>query len=180
MTKGYSLFLILMLAVLGSSVAQTVTCQLDTLKYTYSKSSNFDTLSLNPIFTSAVYQYYEAPQDISISGVKFYGFKTDSFDANLNYSDSMSVIVEIRNATVDSVPGNILLASDTINIGYIDTTDTVYTFDYYSNVSLFNTITTGNSYTVVIRTENDSNSFSFLHNEYDQVLGGGDGGQEWL
>ncbi len=180
MTKGYSLFLIVMFAVLGSSVAQTVTCQLDTLKYTYSKSSNFDTLSLNPLLTSAVYQYYEAPQDISISGVKFYGFKTDSFDANLNYSDSMSVIIEIRNATVDSVPGNILLASDTINIGYIDTTDTVYSFDYYSNVSLFNTITTGNSYTVVIRTENDSNSFSFLHNEYDQVLGGGDGDQEWL
>ena len=172
--------MVLLFAILGSSVAQTVSCPLDTLKYTYSKSSNFDTLSLDPTFTSAVYQYYEAPQDISISGVKFYGFKTDSVDANMTYSDSMSVIVEIRNATLDSVPGNVLLASDTINIGFVDTTDTVYTFDYYANVSLFNSVTTGNPYTVVIRTENDSNSFSFLHNEYDEVLGGGDGGQEWL
>jgi len=180
MIKKYSLVLMLMFAFISSSIAQTVTCQVDTLKYTYFKSSNFDTLSLNPVFTSAVYQYYESPQDISIRGVKFYAFKTDSFDVNLNYSDSMEVIVEIRNATLDSVPGNILLASDTINIGYADTADTSYTLNFYANVALFDPITTSNPYTVVIRTENDSNSFSFMHNEYDELNGGGDGDQEWL
>lgn len=178
MSRYYTFSLVLFFVIIGfSSIAQTVTCPVDTLKYTYSKSSNFDTLNLNPLLTSAVYQYYEAPQDITISGVKFYGFKTDSLDVFGNFSDSMEVIVEIRNATLDSVPGNSLLASDTIRMGYVDS---IYPFDFYSNVALFNGITTANPYTVVIRTENDSNFFSFFHNEYDELLGGGDGNQEWL
>lgn len=172
----------MLLMVSATTTAQRATCPQDTLKYIYfAKATDFDTTSFDPTFTSALYQYYAAPQDITLEGVRFYGFKTDSLDTNGLLDTVMTVYVEVRNATLDSLPGGNLLASDTIEIYYADTTDTVYPFNYYSYVGMFDTpVTTANPYVVVVRTEESEDDFSLLHTEYDEVNGGGDGNQEWL
>jgi PKD repeat protein len=162
--------------------AQRAVCPQDTLKYLYfAKATDFDTTSFDPTFTSALYQYYAAPQAIRIEGIRFFGFKTDSLDTNGLLDTTMTIYLEVRNATQDSLPGANLLAADTIVIHYADTTDTTYPLNYYSYVGMFDDIiTTSNPYTVIVRTDATEDEFSLLHTEYDEVNGGGDGDQQWL
>src|SRR5690606_1874430 len=75
-----------------------VTCSQDTLLYTREKATADDTIILDPFFTQRVYQYFEAPQSVTVSGVRFYAY--NAFDTG---AASISVTVELRSATNDSL-----------------------------------------------------------------------------
>ncbi|MEQ9187974.1 MAG: PKD domain-containing protein [Cryomorphaceae bacterium] len=172
------LFTLLFATILISSnvLSQRAVCPQDTVKFVLAKATDFDTMSFDPTFTSALYQYFEAPQDISIEGVRFYGFKTDTVGGN-----SMYLTVEIRNATVDSLPGNTVLASDSVLITVADTSDSLSIFwNYYAHVVDGFNLVVDEPYTVVIKTQTTNPNFSLMHNELDEVSGGGDGNEEWL
>jgi PKD repeat protein len=181
MKRIYSLLLFALIAT-THSFAQRAVCPQDTIKFVRAKASNFDTTSFDPTFTSALYQYYEAPQDLVIDGVRFYAFKTDSLNSNTGLLDTeMYITVEIRNATVDSLPGNTILATDSVQIFYADTSDSLSgTWQYYQYVVDGFNLNVDQAYTVVIRANSNEDPFSLLHTEYDENSGGGDGLEEWL
>lgn len=184
MIRSITLLALATLLSMSNSMAQRAVCPQDTVKFTLAKASDFDTTSFDPTLTSALYQYFEAPTEITIDAVRFYGFKTDSINEGTGLTDKfMYLTVEIRNATADSLPGTTLLGSDSVQIAYADTADSLYItwgyFAYVVDLSAFN-ITTDEPYTVIVKAHQNEDDFSLIHTEYDEVSGGGDGIEEWL
>jgi PKD repeat protein len=157
-----------------NSTAQRATCAPDTVEYALRKGTQFDTISLQPFFTNAVYQYFEAPQMLNISGARFYGYKSDTAGG-----ESMSIIVELRKATTDSLPGNNVLASDTVLIFVKDSMN--IPFDSLFIDANWTSVTTDANYCIVVRSEFEATStpdFSIYHNKLDGA--NSDGLQEFL
>lgn len=159
--------------------AQRADCPDDIVMYTIAKTSsvgdppifNRDTLGLNPIITSAVYQYYEAPQDIVIDGARFYAFKTDTTNG-----DTVSVTVQLYYSNNDSVPTGAVLASETIVISTRDSANAPFeSFGYDVN---WPAVTVNKAYIIVVRINQTGPGVSFLHNNLDGV--NSDGNKEWL
>lgn len=169
MIKQFTTTLTCILTLAIGSIAQRAVCPQDTIKYILAKASNFDSLDIDPTFTSAVYQYFESPQDITIEGVRFYGYKTDTTGGNTMY-----LTVEIRNANIDSVPGNTLIATDSVLISVPDST--TGPFNQYAIEVTWPGETYNGPYTVIVKANENSPNYTLLHTD----TAAGDGDMEWL
>ena len=154
-----------------SVYSQRATCAPDTVKFAYEKRSQIDTLTLTPNQTSEAFQYYECPQEMTISGARFYGWKPDTAGGV-----TMSVTVEIVRATNDSVPSTTVLASGTANLTIPDSLDgplSAYAVDV-----TWTPVDVDEDYAVVVRTDPTNPPFTILHNHIDGT--NSDGNEEWL
>tara|TARA_R110001592_G_scaffold45282_5_gene144877 strand:+ start:289 stop:1533 length:1245 start_codon:yes stop_codon:yes gene_type:complete len=147
----------------------TVTCNNDTLDYTYAKATGLAGLQLNNA-TSArgVSQYFNAPQDITVYGASFYAYKVDAtggISANLN--------VEIYLAGADSMPTGSPLASIAVPV---DTSFGGGSLAVLGKTAVFSSPVTVNQPYVIVLDNNSPNSIAVVNNSYTA----GDGGQEWL
>lgn len=146
-------------------------CPPDTVLYTFEKATAIDTFTLDPTLTYAAYQYFEAPQEITVSGARFYGYKTDTVGG-----DTLTVTVELRNASNDSVPGGTVLASGTFLLSVPDSLNGAMG-EYAVSVTWPN-VQVENPYTIVVRAAPNSPDFSVFTNRlYNGVP---DGANEWL
>lgn len=159
-----------------SALSQRVACPSDILLYPFAKTTavgdpavfQMDTMMLDPINSNAVYQYYEAPQDIVIDGARFYAFKTDNTDG-----DTLTITVELRRTNSDSIPTT-LLASATVLIDTADSLTAPFsTFAYDVNWA---PVVVNQPYAIVVRIGQLDPAISVFHNN----LGLADGDQEWL
>ena len=151
--------------------AQRAVCPPDTILYVYEKATELDTLTFDPFFTSAAYQYFECPQQISVNGVRFYAWKTDTTDGN-----SMQITVELRKATSDSIPGTTLLASSAHTLLIPDSLDGPLS-QYAVSLTWTPTSVSG-PYIIVIKTDPTSPPFTMLHSHLNGA--NSDGNEEWL
>jgi len=151
------------------SFDRTVTCGLDTVYYLTAKATGTSGLAINNATSaSAMAQYFDAPQDITISGLDFVAVKADATGG-----PSIDVDVEIYAAGADSLPTGTALAATTVAV------DTNF---YGGNLALLtkqatfsSAVTVSSAYCIVI-TNNSPNSINMYSNDYLA----GDGGQEWL
>lgn len=152
--------------------SQRAVCGPDTVRYTIAKTTFVDSLSFDPFFYGAVYQYFDAPQQLLISGARFYGHKSDTAQG-----DSMQVIVELRKAVADSLPSTLIYASDTVWISIKDSA-TMPADSLYHDAS-WAAVAVDQNYCVVVRALSDSAAnFTMFHNKVDGV--NSDGQQEWI
>ncbi len=159
--------------------AQRTDCPNDLVQYPLAKTTSIgdppvflmDTLEMDPIGLSEVYQYYEAPQDIVVSGARFYGYKTD-----LTGGSTVTVYVELRSATADSIPSNTLLATDSVVISVADSATAPFqNFAYDVN---WNPVVVNQPYVIIVRMDQTGPAISLLHNNLDGI--NSDGQEEWL
>ena len=67
---------------------QATTSCLDTIEYTLSKATSLNALSINNATSAtALAQYFDAPQSISVEGFDFYAYKTDDYIWIFAHSD---------------------------------------------------------------------------------------------
>ena len=152
-------------------VAQRAVCPPDTILYTYEKATQIDTMTLIPNQTSSAFQYYECPQEISINGARFYGWKPDTAGGF-----TVDVTIELRKATLDSVPSNTLLASGTATLSIPDSLDGPLS-QYAVNVT-WTEVDVDDPYVIVVKTDATNPPFTVLHNHLDGI--NSDGDKEWL
>lgn len=151
---------------------QRAVCPPDTVLFSLEKATEIDTLVMDPVLTYAAYQYFEAPQEITLSGMRFYGFKTDTAGG-----DTMTVTIELRNASLnDSVPGNNLLASVDLILNLPDSFNGP--MGQYANVVTWSPVQVDGPYSLVVRTAPNNPDFSLLHNKLAGAAS--DGNEEWL
>lgn len=171
MFKNFVLFLAIILSAFNLS-AQRAVCSPDTIRYTVAKTTFIDSLSFDPFFYGAVYQYFDAPQQISISGARFYGHKSDT-----SMGDSMQIIIELRKAVTDSLPSTLIYASDTVWISVKDSATVPVDSLFYD--ATWSPVNIDQNYCIVIRTMSDSAAnFTMFHNKIDGL--NSDGQQEWI
>lgn len=154
-----------------SAQSQRAVCPPDTLKYTLAKTTAIDTLALVPQNTNAVYQYFEAPQEITLNGARFYGYKTNADSGN-----SVTVTVELRRAGNDSIPSGTVLASANYTLTIPDSLDgplEAYRIDVTWAPTLVDA-----PYVIVVRTDPTNPPFTVFHNHLDGA--NSDGAGEWL
>lgn len=148
---------------------QTSVCYNDTLAYPLHKSSNLRVVNMNSANSAAAFgQYYDAPQPITISKLRFYAYK-------LNPAGGLAsnVIVELYNARPDSLPmgapirtANILVDTN-FHQGSLSALEKVVTFSSPATVS--------GGYVVVVR-NSSVNPIGLVIDDY--LAEDGDG--EWL
>lgn len=151
--------------------SQRATCAPDTLGFCFEKSSQIDTLTLTPNQTSEAYQYFECPQEITVSGARFYGWKPDTTGGL-----TMDVTVQIIRATNDSIPTTTVLATGDATLTIPDSLDgplSAYAVDV-----TWTPVDIDEDYTVVVKTDPTNPPFVLLHNHIDGA--NSDGNQEWL
>ncbi|MFT4601154.1 MAG: hypothetical protein ACI857_001332 [Arenicella sp.] len=148
---------------------RTVTCGVDTVLYHSAKATGTSGLTINNVTSaSAMAQYFDAPQDLTISGVDFIAVKVDDVGGT-----SINVDVEVYSAGADSLPTGAALASAIVAV------DTNF---YGGNLILLTKsatfsvpVTVTGAYVIVI-TNDDANGINMYSNDYLAF----DGGQEWL
>lgn len=152
-----------------SSLNKTSTCSVDTLEYTISKASALEVLNINSSVMGAAYQWFPAPQAITVNGFKFYAI----LDNTLGIASQL-VTLSIYNAGIDSMPSGAALRTVTM---LIDTNFGNGTLEAIRRRAIFSspiTITSPNGY--VIAMENTSaNSVYIVTNS----LTNQDGYGEW-
>jgi PKD repeat protein len=148
---------------------KTTACGPDTNGYALAKASGLQALNLNSATSAtAVAQYFNAPQAITISGVSFYAWKAD---ATGGIAGTMNV--EVYAAAPDSTPLGTPLASATVTV---DTAFTPGTLDFLQkNVTFTTPVTVSSAYVIVVG-NNSPNSMSMVFSDWTA----GDGDQEWL
>lgn len=144
-------------------------CGPDILAYTLNKSSNLRVVNVNGLNSAAaIGQYYEAPQPVSVSGVRFYAFRL-----NANMGTTSNVVVELYNARPDSLPLGAPLATTTVAV------DTNFYGGYLSaleKIAYFTSpVTVSGPYVVVIR-NNSAIPIGLVTNDFLSL----DGQGEWL
>ena len=148
---------------------RTVTCGLDTVLYLTAKATGTSGLAINNATSaSAMAQYFDCPEEMTISGVDFIAVKADATGGT-----SINVDVEIFSAGADSLPTGTALASALVAV------DTNF---YGGNLGLLTKsgtfsvpATVTGAYCIVI-SNNSANSINMYSNSYTAL----DGGQEWL
>jgi len=153
-------------------VAQRATCPPDTIEYAQAKTSAIDTLILDPLETSAAFQYYECPQEMKISGARFFGWKIDTVGGV-----TMPITVTLYRANVDSVPSQNILASGTGTLTIPDSLNGP--LQSYAVDVTWNSVSIDDPYVVVVSADPTAPDFAILHNNIDTVASG-DGDKEWL
>jgi len=167
-----TLSIIFSLAILCNvAQSQRSVCPPDTLLFTMAKATAIDTLALDPQTTSAAYQYFEAPQEITVSGARFYGYKTDTAGGN-----SVTITVELRRAGNDSVPNTAVLASADYTLTVPDSLDGP--LSAYAVEVTWAPTEVDAAYVIVVKTDPLNPSFTILHNHLDGTTPDGD--EEWL
>ena len=167
-----SILLLSTLFLFVSANAQRAVCPSDTIRYNIEKATNVDTLFLNTAVTQGVYQYYECPQEIVVSGARFYAFKPDTAGGS-----NLTITVELRKIANDSVPGSNLLASASMSLGIPDSFNGP--LEQYRHSVNWTGVTVDGPYAIVVRADSNGADFSLLHSDLD-ALPAPDGGQEWL
>lgn len=157
--------------VLSRSVtdSRSVTCDADSIFYGLSKATGLAALGINNATSaSAVGQYFDCPQPITISGASFYGWK-----ANATGGISINVTMAIYNAGADSLPTGAALATATIAV------DTVFGDGSLSilerGATFASPVTVSQPY-VMVMTNASANSVSSVMSSY----AANDGLGEWL
>jgi len=152
-------------------LVKTTACGPDTNGYALAKASDLQGLNLNNVTSAtAVSQYFDAPQALTISGVSFYAWKADATGGI-----SLDATVELYAAALDSTPMGAALASTTIAV---DTAFSPGTLDFLRKNATFATPVSVTSAYVVVVSNPSPNSMSLVFNDWDAVPA--DGGQEWL
>lgn len=144
-------------------------CAPDTLAYTLNKATGLRVLNVNgSTSAAAVAQYYDAPQPLSVSRVRFYAYKL-----NANLGTTSNVIVELYNARADSLPLGAPLRSATVQV---DTSFHGGVLSELEKVATFGQpVLLAGPYLVVIR-NNSANPVGLVMSDYQA----GDGDGEWL
>lgn len=150
---------------------KTTSCTVDTNGYALAKATGLQALNLNNATSAtAVSQYFDAPQAITISGVSFYAWKPD-----VTGGTTLNATVEVYAAAADSTPTGTALASVMVAV---DTTFSPGTLDVLRKHGTFTTpITVTNNYVIVVSNPSP-NSMSMVFNSW--TANPPDGGQEWL
>jgi len=152
-------------------MGQRALCPPDTIGYTIEKATNVDTFDFDPQTNQGVYQYFEAPQQISVTGARFYGFKRDTTGGN-----SVYITVELRKGTSDTIPSTNLLAVDSVLVSIPDSFDGP--LEQYQHEVTWPAVSVDGPYTIVVRGHFNSGEFTLLHNHLDGA--NSDGDNEWL
>lgn len=144
-------------------------CAPDTLAYTLNKSSGLRVLNVNGATSAAaISQYYDAPQPLSVSKVRFYAYKL-----NANLGTTSNVVVELYNARPDSLPLGAPLRTAAVTV---DTNFYGGTLSNLEKVATFaQPVMVSGPYLVVIR-NNSSTPVGVVVSDYQS----GDGAGEWL
>ncbi|CAG5081381.1 lamin tail domain-containing protein [Parvicella tangerina] len=143
-------------------------CSEDTVRISYAKATGLSTLSLNSASSAQrVGQYFNANQDLTISGAQFYAYKSD-----LTGGASISVDLEIYLAGADSLPTGAPIASTSV---VVDTSFGGGSLDTLKKQAVFTTPVTVNQPYLVVLSNLSPNSIVFVSNSYIS----GDGNQEW-
>ncbi len=148
---------------------QTVACGADTLAYARNKSNGLRVLNMNGANSAAAFgQYYDAPQPISVSKLRFHAYKL-----NTAGGPASNIVVEIYNARPDSLPLGAPLRTATV---VVDTNFYGGSLEALEKVATFSSpvLLTG-AYVVVVR-NNSSNPMGIVVNDYLTQ----DGANEWL
>ncbi len=147
---------------------KSVTCGPDTVTYPLAKASGLTALSINNVSSAqAACQYYDAPQAITISGLEFYGWKSDATGGI-----TINITASVYLAGSDSMPTGSPLATTMIAM------DTVFgggSLSELRKVGTFSPITVTAPYVVVLE-NNSANNVAMIFNDYAAA----DGLQEWL
>lgn len=152
------------------SMAKSITsCGQDTVDYTFEKATGLRGINLNNATSAtALSQYFNAPQAITIHGASFYAYKI-----NATGGISIPVTVSIFNAGPDSLPTGTALATTTVTV---DTSFGGGSLTVLQKRANFATpVTTTQAYVVVISNAN-ANGVALIVNDY--IAADGDG--EWL
>ena len=94
----------------SSQMTKTMTCGVDTNGYLMSKTTSLRAIAINNATSARGFcQYFDAPQDLTISGVNFYAWSGSlpivNITVNLYYANPL-----------DSTPTGSLLATTTIPV----------------------------------------------------------------
>jgi PKD repeat protein len=145
------------------------TCGPDTLAYALNKATGLRTLNVNGATSAqAIGQYYDAPQPITVHGVRFYAYKI-----NVSGGLTQNMVVEIYNARPDSLPLGAPLSSTTV---LLDTNFYGGQLSGLEKVAVFSSpVTVTGPYIVAVR-NNSGNPCGVVVNDYVA----GDGLAEWL
>lgn len=156
----------------GKATNHPTQCGGDTLDYGYEKLIanlyvNSSASSLRAVNISTGYrlgQFYTAPDDITISGFKFYGWALDTT------ANPVTVYCEVYEAGADSLPTGLPVRADTL---LIDTTFRNGVLDSITHYANFAPYTTDKPYIVVVRST-DSVRVAIVGNDYIKKDGFGE------
>ncbi len=156
----------------GKATNHPTQCGVDTVDYGYEKLIanlyvNSSGSSLRAINISTGYrlgQFYTAPDDITISGFKFYGWALDTT------ANPVTVYCEVYEAGADSLPMGSPVRADTL---LIDTTFRNGVLDSITHFANFAPYTTDKPYIVVVRST-DSVRVAIVANDYIKKDGFGE------
>lgn len=157
--------------IFSSLIVQAQTdCGIDTVNYTYFKTSTFRPVSLNATNSgNAFAQWFPAPQAITIEGFDFYAWQS------ANSSDTVDLTCNIYRAGADSLPTGAPLRSVTVRV---DSTFGSGQITTLIKKAIFGTAVTVN-FAYVLTVENTtSTNVSVLANDY--AAGIPNGRREWL
>ena len=146
-----------------------VSCQPDTVAYPSGKATALRFLSVNTTSSGqSLYQYYDCPQSLTVSGFDFFGFASSS-------PGPISIACELYLASPDSLPLGQPLASDTV---LVDSTLGGGTLDEIRYSATFSTpLVLNEPYILVLTNPNSSaDNLSLVCNDWDLF----NGGFEWL
>jgi hypothetical protein len=152
------------------SSSRSATCDVDTVLYAINKATGLDVLTLNNATSGyAAAQYFDCPQDITVSGVDFYGYKIDDSGGIL-----IDVNVSVYLAGPDSLPTGSPLSTATVSV------DTVFgggVLSVLRKTASFTPVILTQPYLVVVE-NNSPNGIGLVSNSYTAVPG--DGLEEFL
>jgi len=98
---------------MNNGLGKTTQCGVDTVNYTFNKTTQFQALTLSNVTggANAFAQWYPAPQPISITGFDFYAWQTAGTNA------VVPITCRIYNASlIDSLPTGSALATVVVNV----------------------------------------------------------------
>jgi PKD repeat protein len=150
-----------------STQNKTMSCGIDTNGYLMAKATGLSALSINNSNTARAFcQYFDAPQDLTISGVDFYAWSSSlplvAVTVNLYYANPL-----------DSTPTGSVLASVVVNV---DSTFGGGVLSVLKKTAVFPTAVTVNAPYVIEITNYSVNTVGFICSDYVA----GDGQNEWL
>ncbi|TXB66873.1 T9SS type A sorting domain-containing protein [Vicingus serpentipes] len=154
---------------ISTTAKGTVTCDNDTIDYSYAKATGLAALNLNNATSArAVSQYYNAPQSITVYGATFYAYKVDATGGI-----STNVNVEIYLAGADSMPTGAPLAAVSVPV---DTSFGGGALAVLEKTVNFTSPVVVNQPYVIVVDNNSANGVGIVSNSYQAA----DGAQEWL
>lgn len=172
MNKFYFLhyFIAFIFSITSIQISAQTNCGVDTVGYTYQKTTTFRPISLNTASSgNAFAQWFPAPQDISISGFDFYGWQS------AGNSSVVTLTCNIYRAGTDSLPSGFPLRSETIVVD--STFGNGQVPNLKKTVTFSSPVTVNYPYIITVET-NSTTNVSILANDYLATTP--NGRKEWL